>query len=53
MEFKFSDRCTEYRERLLAFMDEWIYPNETVFETQVEESRDPHFYPPILDTLKT
>jgi len=52
MEFKFSDRCTEYRERLLAFMDEWIYPNETVFELQVEESRDPHFYPPILDTLK-
>lgn len=52
MEFKFSDRCTEYRERLLAFMDEWIYPNETVFETQVEESRNPHFYPPILDTLK-
>ena len=52
MEFKFSDRCTEYRERLLAFMDEWIYPNETVFETQVEESHDPHFYPPILDTLK-
>jgi acyl-CoA dehydrogenase len=52
MEFEFSDRCTEYRGRLLAFMDEWIYPNEAVFDLQVEESRDPHFYPPILDTLK-
>ena len=52
MEFEFSDRCTEYRGRLLAFMDEWIYPNEAVFDLQVEESGDPHFYPPILDTLK-
>lgn len=52
MDFKFSDRCVEYRERLLDFMDEWIYPNEAVFERQVDESGDPHCYPAILGTLK-
>ncbi len=52
MDFAFSDRCLEYREKLLAFMDEWIYPNEHVHEEQIEESGDPHFYPPIMDTLK-
>jgi acyl-CoA dehydrogenase len=52
MDFAFSDRCLEYRERLLEFMDEWIYPNESVHEAQIAESGDPHFYPPIMDTLK-
>lgn len=52
MEFALSNRCLETREKLLAFMDEWIYPNESVFDEQVEASGDPHFYPPIMDTLK-
>lgn len=52
MDFNFSVRSTEYRERLLHFMSEWIYPNEIVFDQQVEESGDPHFYPPILEVLK-
>ena len=52
MDFAFSDRCLEYREKLLAFMDEWVYPNESVHEQQVHDSGDPHFYPPIMETLK-
>ncbi|MEY4157780.1 MAG: hypothetical protein RL743_275, partial [Actinomycetota bacterium] len=52
MDFAFSDRCLEYRERLLAFMDEWIYPNEDVHHRQVVESGDPHFHAPIMETLK-
>ncbi len=52
MEFAFSDRCLEYREKLLAFMDEWIYPNEAVHDEQIHASGDPHFYAPIMDTLK-
>jgi acyl-CoA dehydrogenase len=53
MEFTYSDRCHEYRTRLLAFMDEWIYPNESLYDQQIHDSGDPHFYPPIMDTLKT
>ena len=52
MDFAFSDRCLEYRERLLAFMDEWIYPNEDVHHQQVSASGDAHFHPPIMETLK-
>ena len=52
MEFTYSDRCHEYRTRLLAFMDEWIYPNESLYDQQIHDSGDPHFYPPIMEVLK-
>ena len=28
MDFELSDRCKELRERLLAFMDDHVYPAE-------------------------
>jgi acyl-CoA dehydrogenase len=34
-----SDRAEAIRERLLAFMDEWIYPNEALYRQQVESER--------------
>ncbi len=52
MDFEFSDRCKELRERLLSFMDEHIYPNEEVYEEQLRESGQPHFHPPIMEELK-
>ena len=52
MDFEFSDRCKELRERLLSFMDEHIYPNESVYEEQLRESGQPHFHPPIMEELK-
>jgi acyl-CoA dehydrogenase len=52
MDFEFSDRCKELRERLLSFMDEHIYPNESVYEEQLQESGQPHFHPPIMEELK-
>jgi acyl-CoA dehydrogenase len=39
MEFEFSDRVIELRRRLLAFMDEHIYPNEQRFYQEVERNR--------------
>jgi acyl-CoA dehydrogenase len=35
--FAYSDRANEYRKRLLAFMDEHIYPNEKLYERQIAE----------------
>jgi acyl-CoA dehydrogenase len=52
MDFEFSERCKELRERLLAFMDEHIYPNESVYEEQLAESGNPHFHPPVMEELK-
>ena len=38
MNFDYSDRCKELQGRLLAFMDEHIYPNETLFKQEVDNN---------------
>ena len=53
MEFEFSDRSKEYQDKLLAFMDEHIYPAEGIYAAQMAESGNPNFHPPILEELKT
>jgi acyl-CoA dehydrogenase len=53
MEFELSDRSKEYQEKLLAFMDEHIYPAEGIYAAQMAESGNPNFHPPILEELKT
>ena len=52
MDFEFSDRCNELRERLLAFMDEHVYPAEPVYHEQLVGSGDPHSHPPVMEELK-
>ena len=52
MDFEFSDRCHALRERLLAFMDEHVYPAESVYEEQLRASGEPHFQPPVMEELK-
>jgi acyl-CoA dehydrogenase len=53
MDFAFSERCLEYREKLLAFMDECVYPNERVYEEQRRDSGDPHHQPGVMEELKS
>ena len=36
MEFEYSPRCNELREKLLKFMDEHIYPNEHAYKNEVD-----------------
>jgi acyl-CoA dehydrogenase len=52
MDFQPSARSLEYRERLLAFMDEHVYPAEAVYERQLRESGDPHHQPRVMEELK-
>jgi acyl-CoA dehydrogenase len=52
MDFELSDRCQELRERLLAFMDESVYPAERVYHEQLLAAGDPHSHPPIMEELK-
>jgi acyl-CoA dehydrogenase len=52
MNFELTDRAKHYVERLTAFMDDCIYPAESVYEEQMRESGDPHFHPPVLVELK-
>jgi acyl-CoA dehydrogenase len=53
MEFELTDRCKDLRERLLAFMDEHVYPAEEVYREQLLASGDPHFDPPVMEELKS
>ncbi len=51
MDFEYSDKVVGLRERLDAFMDKHIYPNESVFREQVEQG-DRWEPPAILESLK-
>jgi len=50
--FEPTKRGREYQERLLAFMDERVYPAEPIYHEQMAESGNPHFHPPVLEDLK-
>ena len=52
MDFEFSPRAQELRERLLEFMDERVYPAEPVWQEQIESSGNPHFHAPVIGELK-
>src|SRR6202163_904629 len=52
MDFQPSERCSEFKERLTAFMDEHVYPAEATYERQLQESGDPHHQPAVMEKLK-
>ncbi|MDN5773372.1 acyl-CoA dehydrogenase family protein [Brevibacterium aurantiacum] len=52
MDFAPDEKTLDYQARLNAFMDEFVYPAESVYHQQRAESGDPNFHPPILDDLK-
>ena len=51
MDFEYSDKVKELQQRLSAFMDEHIYPNERVFRQQIDEG-DRWQPVPIIEDLK-
>ena len=51
MDFNFSAKAEEYRTKLLAFMDEHVYPNEKIYHEQVETG-DRWQTPAIMEELK-
>ena len=52
MDFEHSARSRELQERLLAFMDEHIYPNERAYYEQLMSQGDVHEQPPIMQDLQ-
>ncbi len=52
MDFSFSPRARDLRERLLAFMGEHVYPAEAVYEAQIEASGNSHHHPEVMEELK-
>ena len=52
MDFELSARCREMRADLLAFMDEFVYPNEETFEEQLNTQGTRWQTPQIMEDLK-
>ncbi len=52
MDFAYSEKVNDLRQRVSAFMDEYIYPNESTYNSQIEKSGDPHHHAEIVDELK-
>jgi acyl-CoA dehydrogenase len=50
--FELSNRAQEFRERLLAFMNESIYPAEPVWAEQMQAADTPHHHAPVMEDLK-
>jgi acyl-CoA dehydrogenase len=51
MEFELSERCVDFQQRLIRFMEERIYPVEEIYERQLAEG-GPHSQPPAMEELK-
>lgn len=47
-----SDKTKELREKLIAFMDEVVYPNESVYKDQLNEGSTRWESPPIMEEMK-
>jgi acyl-CoA dehydrogenase len=52
VDFELTDRAKDFRERLLAFMDEHVYPAEPVWVEQLRSAATPHAQPPVVEELK-
>jgi len=52
VDFAFDARTEELRERVTAFMEEFVYPAEPVFAAQVRDASDPWDEPPVVADLQ-
>ncbi len=52
MDFAYSEKVNALRSRLSAFMDRYIYPNESTYNDQIAASGNPFHHPEIVDELK-
>ncbi|KGP73407.1 acyl-CoA dehydrogenase [Pontibacillus yanchengensis] len=54
MHFDYSDKVNAYIDQIRAFMNEYVYPNESVYEQQLQEQESRFSdVPPIIEELKT
>ena len=52
MEFAYSEKSRALIERVSAFMERYVYPNERVYHEQIAASGDPFHHTEIMDELK-
>src|SRR5204862_8219659 len=49
MDFEYTDRTKEVQEKLTKFMDEVVYPAESVYEEQLTAAKDRWQLPPVME----
>jgi acyl-CoA dehydrogenase len=52
MDFSYSPKVIDLRERLIAFMDAQVYPAEKIYREQLEQAPSRWNIPPIMEALK-
>ena len=52
MNFEPSERAKDFQQRLMAFMDERVYPSEEVYRRELAEAGSRHAHPPVMEELK-
>ena len=52
MDFAYDETTVELQQRLLAFMDECVYPAEPRFREEAESLDDRWGTPPVIEELK-
>ncbi|MFC4766587.1 acyl-CoA dehydrogenase [Effusibacillus consociatus] len=52
MNFEYSDKVKKLQEKLIAFMEEVVYPNEKVYYQQVNEAESRWTVPPVMEEMK-
>ena len=53
MIFETSERTRELSEKLIAFMDEYIYPSEEIYQSQLDSSKGSWQSPLVMEELKS
>ena len=53
MIFEISERTRELSEKLLAFMDKYIYPSEAIYQSQLDTSKGSWQSPLVMEELKS
>jgi acyl-CoA dehydrogenase len=53
MDFAYDDTTVEFQRKLLAFMDECVYPAEARFRDEAHSLEDPWRTPPVIEELKS
>ncbi len=52
MDFAYTDKARALIERVSAFMEQYVYPNERAYHEQIAASGDPFHHTAIIDELK-
>jgi len=52
MDFAYSDKARALIERVSAFMEQYVYPNERTYHEQIAAAGDPFYHTAIVDELK-